>query len=186
MRLYPWWKRSHFYFGGDGPKFRPSNRDNVVLSVLGVGMVVACLYAAVGHFGARMVFLFYGAPWLWTNHWILTITFLQHTDSSLPYYPTNTWSFLRGCASTIDRDFGFIGRNLFHGAIECHVLHRHASRVPFYHAKEASEAIQVVMKSHYKSDMKTPYLRAFWENYNACRFVEEKDLGSEIYFFGEK
>ena len=172
--------------------------------------MAACLWTAVGQFGAQKVFLFYGAPWLWTNHWIrmlipsqfqclpikiifkltrhiiVTITFLQHTDSTLPYYPSNTWSFLRGCASTMDRDFGFIGRNLFHGTTECHVLHHHASRIPFYHAKEASDAIQSVMGVHYQSDLKTPYLWAFWSNYNSCRFVEEKDIGSGIYFFGKK
>ncbi|KAH6712203.1 oleate delta-12 desaturase [Leptodontidium sp. MPI-SDFR-AT-0119] len=186
MRAYPWWKRSHFYFRGDGPNFRPSESDDVVLSTIGVGLVGAILYAAIGRFGFHTVFLFYGAPWLWTNHWILTITFLQHTDMSLPYYPNKTWSFLRGCASTIDRDFGFIGRNLFHGAIEYHVLHHHVCRIPFYHAKEASNAIQAVMKSHYKSDIKTPYLWAFWKNYNECRFVEERDPGSDIYFFGAK
>lgn len=186
MRAYPWWKRSHFYFGGDGPNFKPSNHDDVILSTLGVGVTALCLWAAVDQFGAQKVFLFYGAPWLWTNHWILTITFLQHTDTSLPYYPSKTWSFLRGCASTIDRDFGFIGRNLFHGAIDYHVLHHHASRIPFYHAKEASDAIKSVMGSHYQSDVKTPFMWAFWRNYNACRFVEEKDMGSGIYFFGKK
>lgn len=70
MRAYPWWKRSHFYFRGDGPNFRPSESDDVVLSTIGVGLVGAILYAAIGRFGFHTVFLFYGAPWLWTNHWI--------------------------------------------------------------------------------------------------------------------
>ncbi|KAG4431019.1 hypothetical protein IFR05_013494 [Cadophora sp. M221] len=34
------------------------------------------------------------------------------------------------------------------------------------------------MKSHYKSDMETPYLWAFWKNYNECRFEEERDPGT--------
>ncbi|PVH78579.1 bifunctional D12/D15 fatty acid desaturase [Cadophora sp. DSE1049] len=186
MHAYPWWKRSHFYFGGGGPNFRPTESNDVVLSTIGVGLFGAILYAAMVHFGLCTVFLFYGAPWLWTNHWILAIAFLQHTDVSLPYYKTKSWSFVRGCASTIDRDFGFIGRNLFHGTIEYHVLHHHVCRIPFYHAKEASNAIQAVMKSHYQSDMKTPYLWAFWKTYNECRFVEEKDPGSDIYYFGTK
>lgn len=116
----------------------------------------------------------------------MTITFLQHTDPSLPYYPTKTWTFLRGAASAVDRDFGFIGHVLFHGVIEYHVLHHHASRIPFYHAHEASQAIKKVMGTHYKSDVRTPFLWALWKNYNACRYVEEKDVGSEVYFFAEK
>jgi fatty acid desaturase len=121
-----------------------------------------------------------------TREIIVTITFLQHTDSKLPYYPSITWSFLRGCASTIDRDFGFIGRNIFHGTVEHHVLHHHAPRIPFYHAKEASNAIKNVMGVHYQSDVQTPFLWAFWSNYHSCQFVEEKDTGSGIYFFGKK
>lgn len=74
---------------------------------------------------------------------------------------------------------------LFHGAIETHVLHHHASRVPFYHAAEASAAIRGVMGQHYKSDFETPYLWAFWKNRRACRYVEEKDEGSDIYFFSK-
>jgi len=118
-----------------------------------------------------------------TGHLAVTITYLQHTDISIPYYPSKTWSFLRGAASTVDRDFGFIGRHIFHGAIETHVVHHHSSRIPFYHAAEASLAIRKVMGTHYQSDFKTPYMWAFWKVHRQCWFVEEKDLGSEIYFF---
>jgi hypothetical protein len=88
MRAHPWWKRSHFYFGGDGPNFKPSNQSDILLSTLGVGLVVACLYAAVGQFGAQNTFLFYGAPWLWTNHWIrksmILQTFSSHNYTNMP------------------------------------------------------------------------------------------------------
>ncbi|CAG8953926.1 hypothetical protein HYFRA_00010887 [Hymenoscyphus fraxineus] len=184
MAAVDWWKRSHFYTGGDGPNFKPANRDDVVLSDKGIAIMVLALWASVTYFGGLNTFLFYGAPWLWTNHWILTITFLQHTDPSIPYYPSTTWTFLRGAASTVDRDFGWIGRHFLHGAIDCHVLHHHASRIPFYHAFEASEAIKKIMGSHYKAD-DTNYMGAFWKNYNGCRYVEERDVGSEIYFFAD-
>ncbi len=114
---------------------------------------------------------------------LVTITFLQHTDITLPYYRPASWTFLRGAASAIDRDFGWIGRFLFHGAIETHVLHHHVSRIPFYHAPEASTALRKVMGVHYASDFETPYLWAFWKIRHACRFVVEKDEGSQIYFF---
>src|ERR1700712_3858194 len=111
---------------------------------------------------------------------VVTITFLQHTDVSIPYYPTKTWSFLRGAASTVDRDFGFIGRYIFHGAIETHVMHHHSSRIPFYYATEASDAVKRVMGKHYQSDMKTPYLWSFWKNYTQCKFVVETEKTSNI------
>lgn len=70
MRAVAWWKRSHFYFGGDGPNFKPSNRSDIIWSDFGIGLVAAALWGSVNYFGAEKVFLFYGAPWLWTNHWI--------------------------------------------------------------------------------------------------------------------
>lgn len=70
MRAELWWKRSHFYFGGDGPNFKPRDRHDIILSDIGIGLVVAALWVSVKYFGAEKVFLFYGAPWLWTNHWI--------------------------------------------------------------------------------------------------------------------
>ncbi|KAJ4391033.1 hypothetical protein N0V93_004646 [Gnomoniopsis smithogilvyi] len=186
MAAISWWKRSHFYFGGDGPNFKLANSKDIIISDLGIAAALSVLYASVQLFGKWNVMLLYGFPYLWTNHWILTITFLQHTDFSIPYYPTRTWTFLRGAASTVDRDFGFIGRVLFHGAIETHVLHHHASRIPFYHAIEATKAIRGVMGVHYQSDFETPYLWAFWKNRRACMFVEEVDKGSDIYFFSRE
>lgn len=213
MAAIAWWKRSHFYFGGDGPNFKPANSRDIIISDLGIAAALSVLYACVQYFGKWNVMILYGFPYLWTNHWIrkflhyalriratskkdmkiqrltistVTITFLQHTDFSLPFYPTRTWTFLRGAACTIDRDFGFIGRVLFHGAIETHVLHHHASRIPFYHAIEATQAIRGVMGVHYQSDFETPYLWAFWKNRRDCMFVEEKDKGSDIYFFSRE
>ncbi|KAG9243749.1 putative Delta(12) fatty acid desaturase [Calycina marina] len=182
----PWYKGSHFYTGGDGPNFKPQNGREILISDLGIGAMATLLYASVQYFGGWNVALIYLFPWLWTNHWILTITYLQHTDLSLPYYPTKTWSFLRGAASTIDRDFGWIGRHLIHGAIECHVVHHHCSRIPFYHAAEASQAIRKVMGTHYQSDFETSYMWAFWKVHRDCVHVEEKDKESEVYFFSKK
>jgi len=204
MRKARWWRRSHFYFGGHGPNFKAEHYKDVLISDLGIAIAVAGLYALGKQLGAWNVMLFYGFPYLWTNHWIrkfsfkgrengirtdnddsVTITFLQHTDFSIPYYPTNTWTFLRGAASTVDRDFGFIGRHLFHGAIEGHVMHHHVSRIPFYYAAEATQAVRKVMGTHYQSDFKTPYLWAFWKNYRTCRHVVETEKASNIYFFAK-
>lgn len=77
MRAEPWWKRSHFYFGGDGPNFKPQNRNDILISDLGIGIVVVWLWLSVQHFGAWNVALFYGFPWLWTNHWICTLFHFQ-------------------------------------------------------------------------------------------------------------
>lgn len=64
-------------------------------------------------------------------------------------------------------------------------MHHHVSRIPFYYAAEATEAVRKVMGTHYQSDFKTPYLWAFWKNYRTCRFVVETEKASEIYFFAK-
>jgi fatty acid desaturase len=197
MAATPWWKRSHFYFGGDGPNFKPRDRDDIILSNLGIVLFVSMLWAATQVFGGWNVMKIYGFPYLWTNHWIrkrpisapavltlpVTITFLQHCDISLPYYSNKSWTFVRGSASAIDRSFGIIGHHFFHGATEAHVLHHHASRIPFYHAVEASEAMQTIMGAHYQSDFETPYLWAFWKIRRQCRWVEKREEDHEIYFY---
>merc|ERR1711977_670505 len=61
----------------------------------------------------------------------LAIAVLQHTDPTLPHYTPESWTYTRGAAATIDREFGFIGRRLFHGIIETHVLHHYVSTIPF-------------------------------------------------------
>jgi omega-6 fatty acid desaturase / acyl-lipid omega-6 desaturase (Delta-12 desaturase) len=43
--------------------------------------------------------------------------------------------------------------------------------------------VKRVMGKHYQSDMKTPYLWAFWKNYTQCKFVVETEENSNIYFF---
>ena len=70
MRNAKWWKRSHFYFGGDGPNFKPANTQDILISDLGIGTVILLLGVAVEVFGLWNVVLFYGFPYLWTNHWI--------------------------------------------------------------------------------------------------------------------
>jgi len=115
----------------------------------------------------------------------VAITFLQHTDASMPHYNAKTWNFARGATATIDRDLGFIDTHLFHDIIGTHVCHHLVSTIPFYHAGEASIHIRKVMGVHYKADVKTPFWTAFWRNQRSCKFVEESEgqEGSGVFFF---
>jgi fatty acid desaturase len=77
MAAAPWWKRSHFYLGGDGPNFKPENTKDVLISDIGIALAATGLWLAVKWFGAWNVMLFYGFPYLWTNHWIRMLSFLS-------------------------------------------------------------------------------------------------------------
>jgi omega-6 fatty acid desaturase (delta-12 desaturase) len=115
----------------------------------------------------------------------VAITFLQHTDGTLPHFANSQWTFARGAAATIDRDFGFIDTHFFHHIVGTHVLHHLVSSIPFYHAQEATEAIKKVMGKHYHADRKTPLMTAFWRNQRDCQFVEESSgmNGSGVFMF---
>ncbi|KAI9764609.1 MAG: hypothetical protein M1840_008343 [Geoglossum simile] len=179
-----WWvKRSHFYFGGGSYIFDRKDWGDILISDLGIATALATLWAGTKYFGAWNAFVFYIIPYLWVHHWIVALTYLQHTDPSLPHYENSAWTFSRGAAATIDRDFGFIGRHIFHRIIETHVLHHHVSTIPFYYAEEASEAIKKVMGVHYKSDTKTGFLVALWKVARSCRFVEESVKDSGVVFY---
>lgn len=105
----------------------------------------------------------------------MAITYLQHTDPTLPHYEPEAWNFTRGAAATIDREFGFVGRQLLHGIIETHVLHHYVSTIPFYNADEASEAIKKVMGTHYRTDAHTGplgFFKALWNSSRMCQWVE--------------
>lgn len=106
---------------------------------------------------------------------LVAITFLQHTDPSLPHYQGESWTYVRGAAATIDREFGFIGRNMLHGIVETHVLHHYVSTIPFYNADEATEAIKKVMGEHYRSDTEggsIGFIKSLWKSARWCQWVE--------------
>ena len=106
---------------------------------------------------------------------LVAITYLQHTDPTLPHYQGSTWNFARGAAATIDREFGFIGRQIFHGIIETHVLHHYISTIPFYHADEATEAIKPIMGQHYRADTKggaIGFVKSLWTSARSCQWIE--------------
>lgn len=118
------------------------------------------------------------------------ITFLQHTDPSLAHYTGESWNFVRGAGSTIDRDLGFIGRHLFHGIIETHVLHHFVSTIPFYNADAATEAIKPILGSHYRSNTaggSVGFVKSLWTVARMCRWVEPAaeatGISAEVLFY---
>jgi len=85
------------------------------------------------------------------NHWIVLITFLQHTDPLLPHYRSGEFTFPRGALATYDRNLlgnlgpvmAWLAATLTHGISETHVAHHVHSKIPHYHAWEATDALRV-------------------------------------------
>ncbi|KAL2824872.1 fatty acid desaturase-domain-containing protein, partial [Aspergillus cavernicola] len=172
------------YFGGvnhfdpSSPLYEAKDAKLILLSDIGLAITGSVLYLIGSKYGWLNLAVWYGIPYLWVNHWLVAITYLQHTDPSLPHYQPESWNFARGAAATIDRDFGFVGRHILHGIIETHVLHHYVSTIPFYNADEASEAIQKVMGTHYRTEAHTGWTGFFKALYNSgrsCHWVESSE-----------
>jgi omega-6 fatty acid desaturase (delta-12 desaturase) len=178
------------HFNPSSPLYESKDAKLIMLSDLGLLITGTVLYLLTQKFGLANMAVWYFIPYLWVNNWLVAITFLQHTDPSLPHYTGSTWNFTRGAAATIDREFGFIGRHLMHGIVETHVLHHFVSTIPFYNADEASEAIKPVMGSHYRADVSDGtigFLRSLWTNSRSCQWVEPnvdaEGEGKNVYFY---
>lgn len=166
------------HFDPTSPLYEAKDAKLILLSDLGLFLTGSTLFALGQNFGWTNLLVWYFIPYLWVNHWLVAITFLQHTDPTLPHYTPTTWNYTRGAAATIDREFGFIGRTLLHGIVETHVLHHYVSTIPFYHADEATEAIKPVMGQHYRSDTKggsIGFLKSMWTTMRTCQWVEPNE-----------
>ncbi|MCJ1295030.1 Oleate hydroxylase fah12 [Xylographa carneopallida] len=166
------------HFNPSSPLYEAKDEKLIWLSDLGLAITLSVLFTIGAKYGMANLTVWYILPYLWVNHWLVAITFLQHTDPSLPHYEPEAWTYTRGAAATIDREFGFIGRHLLHGIIETHVLHHYVSTIPFYNADEASEAIKKVMGEHYRSDVEggsVGFLKSIWKSARWCQWVEASE-----------
>jgi omega-6 fatty acid desaturase (delta-12 desaturase) len=169
-----WSKLGKSHFNPTSPIFDEKDYWFIILSDIGMISTFTGVYLWYRAFGGFAVLVNWFLPWLWVNHWLVFVTFLQHTDPTMPHYDAEEWTFAKGAAATIDRNFGFIGQHIFHDIIETHVLHHYVSRIPFYNAREATEAIKKVMGEHYRYDGENMW-KSLWKVARACQFVEGEE-----------
>ncbi|RDW64087.1 putative oleate delta-12 desaturase [Coleophoma crateriformis] len=178
------------HFNPSSPLFEAKDAKLIVLSDIGIAITVSVLVMLCKTYGFSNMAVWYFLPYIWVNHWLVAITYLQHTDPTLPHYAAESWNYVRGAAATIDREFGFIGRQLLHGIIETHVLHHYVSTIPFYHADEATEAIKPIMGRHYRANVEggsLGFLQSMWKSARWCQWVEPSEgavgEGKGVFFF---
>ncbi|KAG9258479.1 delta12 fatty acid desaturase [Emericellopsis atlantica] len=178
------------HFDPSSPLYEQKDAKLIVLSDIGIALNAAVQIYLGNTFGWANMAVWFWVPWLWVNHWLVAITFLQHTDATLPHYTAEEWNYVRGAAATIDRDMGFVGRHLLHGIAETHVLHHYISSIPFYNADEASDAIRPVMGKHYRADTEGAllgFIKAMYKSARTCQWVEPsadaQGAGKGILFF---
>lgn len=163
------WQKNHF--NPSSVIFEKREYWYIVLSDIGILTQLFVLYNWYKYLGTFNIVINYVIPYLFVNHWLVFITFLQHSDPQMPHYEAHQWNFARGAAATIDREFGFVGKFMLHDIIETHVLHHYVSRIPFYNAREASEAIKKVMGKHYQHSDENMFV-SLWKSGRWCQYVD--------------
>ncbi|KAF6832628.1 oleate delta-12 desaturase [Colletotrichum plurivorum] len=169
--------------------FRPNEAIFIAISDLGLAITLFGLYKAAQILDVSTVLLLYAVPYFWVHHWVyqaiwrfdrlltrhlphlVAITYLHHNHPEVPHYTPEGWTFVKGALATIDRDFGFIGKHLFHGIIEKHVVHHLFPRIPFYKADEATEAIKPLLGDLYHCDERN-FLGQLWSVFGSLKYVE--------------
>merc|ERR1711988_2076635 len=159
--------------------FEPKDYWLIVQSDVGffaaLGAVVYFSYV----YDFKTVAYFYLLPLMITNLYLVLITYLQHTASYLPHFRGKEWTFLRGALCTVDRSFGVVLNHVFHHITDTHVCHHIFSKMPFYHAQEATEHIKKFLGPYYIKD-DTPIATALYRSFSQCQFVE--DEGTTVFF----
>ncbi|KAK1832230.1 fatty acid desaturase-domain-containing protein [Podospora conica] len=164
-----WTRVSHFE--PTSAVFRPSEAVYIAISDVGLAIMGYVLYQAAQAVGWQTVCLMYLVPYMWVHHWLVAITYLHHNHPDVPHFDAESWTYVKGALATVDRDFGFVGRHLFHGIIDKHVIHHLFPRIPFYHAEEATDAVMPIIKDHYHKEERS-FLGQLWSTWNTCKYVE--------------
>ncbi|GLB39163.1 putative acid desaturase [Lyophyllum shimeji] len=169
--------------------FSPHHHGQIVWSDFGIFVWLAAIVAGCYYWSFAVVFRVYLVPYLWVNHWLVLITFLQHTDPLIPHYRAESFTFQRGALSTMDRSLlgdlgpvmGWIAAHATHGISETHVLHHLTSKIPHYHAWEAAAALRKKLEGAgiYRQGAPGGWMEVY-RVLRECKFVE--DEGSVVFY----
>ncbi|CBJ49159.1 Fatty acid desaturase [Ectocarpus siliculosus] len=159
--------------------FEERDRMDIVTSDLGFFVAVAGICYAVHALGFLTVAKFYLVPYMVTNAYLVLITYLQHTDVFMPHFRGSEWDWFRGALCTVDRTFGPVIDHVIHHIADTHVCHHLFSKMPFYHAQEATEHIRAFLGDYHLSDT-TPIPKALWRSFTCCTHVE--DVGHTVFY----
>merc|ERR1712000_781642 len=70
------------HFNPSSPLYEQKDAKLIVLSDIGIALNAAVQIYLGNAFGWANMAVWFWVPWLWVNHWLVAITFLQHTDAT--------------------------------------------------------------------------------------------------------
>ncbi|KAA1474447.1 hypothetical protein DENSPDRAFT_781704 [Dentipellis sp. KUC8613] len=171
------------HFSPSSALFKPHERSGVIASNIGLSAMASVLFWCSRSMGAGNVCKLYIIPYLLANNWIVLLTFLHHSDPTVPHYRSKEWTFVRGAIATVDRPLlGWAGRFFLHNVSHDHVAHHLFSAIPFYNQPQVTECIKRVLKDDYNYDS-TNTFRALYRSFTECCFIEDE---GDIVFYKNK
>jgi fatty acid desaturase len=177
---------SHFRIGQpttDGKRalFPRSFRGLMLRSNLGLLLVLIALGIAAVQFSLPRVLCVYGLPYLVVNGWLVTYTWLQHTDLSIPHFSNETWTWAKGALQTVDRPYGPLLNILHHGIGSTHVCHHVNSTIPHYNAWRGTALLRQRFPQLVRVD-NTPIHQALWRVASRCGAVRQNPADGAFYY----
>jgi len=159
------------HFVGSGSQvYPPSFQWKVNASACGCAAVLAMLVAWGMATSWVEPLRWYVGPYLVVNFWLVLYTWLQHTHPDVPHYGSESFTWLRGALSTIDRPYPWIVDELHHHIGTTHVLHHINHKIPHYHAQEATQALKQLLGPLYRYDP-VPIWKAAYVAARECSYV---------------
>ncbi|KXN88413.1 Delta(12) fatty acid desaturase [Leucoagaricus sp. SymC.cos] len=172
------------HFSPSSPLFKPHERRGIIASDIGLVIMACFLGVFYRQVGFAAFVRFYVIPYLFANHWIVMLTYLHHSDPTIPHYRSKGWTSLRGALATVDRPFlGWVGRYFLHNVSHDHIAHHTNSSIPFYNLPQVTRIIKNVLRDDYNYDS-TNSFRALYRTFTECCFIE--DEGDIVFYKNRK
>ncbi|KAJ7210037.1 hypothetical protein GGX14DRAFT_534816 [Mycena pura] len=162
------------HFSPSSVLFKKSDYNKIIASNIGLVAIGSVLVRYSMNNGAASLLMHYVVPSQLCHHWIVLITYLQHSDPTLPHYRAGKWTWLRGALATVDRPIlGWVGRVFLHNVSHDHTGHHIFPSVPFYNQPVVTETLKTVLGADYNYDS-TGTFYALYRTFTQCYFVDDE------------
>jgi len=170
-----------FYDRGRRSLFPRAFRRRMLSSNLGILVVLLLLGALAVQFSLARVLCVYGLPYLVVNVWLITYTWLQHSDLTIPHFASDQWTWAKGALQTVDRPYGPLLNWLHHGIGSTHVCHHINARIPHYNAWRGTALLRQRYPDLIRYDA-TPIHQALWRIATRCAAVRRNPADGAFYY----
>lgn len=170
-----------FYDRGRRSLFPRAFRRRMLRSNIGILVVLLLLGALAVQFSLARVLCVYGLPYLVVNVWLITYTWLQHSDLTIPHFASDQWTWAKGALQTVDRPYGPLLNWLHHGIGSTHVCHHINARIPHYNAWRGTALLRQRYPDLIRYDA-TPIHQALWRIATRCAAVRRNPADGAFYY----